>query len=403
MEIRAGLVFDSERGTTPSMRRLQPLTLAGLALLCAATCAAVWPAPVESSHLKLIVGVTDDTAKWMSRQEGIVGVHRDLRLMAVRVTLPWKPEQIHPTRLQQIYLHRIARMLQLNERIVLAVYKRARFAPTTPRLRRQYCSFLRGVVRRLPLIHDVEVWNEANSPTYWPQNDGAAKYAALLARCYDVLHRRSPATNVVSSTASRHDPAGFIFDLGNAYRMRGRARPLFDTFGHNPYPVNSAEPPWTRHPASDAIGEGDYETLMNVLQTAFEGTNQPLPGSGRVTIWYVEDGFQTLPQPDKRRFYRGKENDRHAIPAFTPEVDGVDAVDQASQLRDAIQLAYCQPAVSGFLNFGLLDEDRLGGWQSGLLWQDGTRKPSYDAFKAAIAEARRGDTDCSNVRGAPTG
>lgn len=84
-------------------------------------------------------------------------------------------------------------------------------------------------------------------------------------------------------------------------------------------------------------------------------------------------------------------------------MDGGSAIDQATQLRDAIQLAYCQPAVSGFLNFGLLDEDRLSGWQSGLLWRDGTRKPSYDTFKAAIAEARRRDTDCSEVRGAPTG
>jgi hypothetical protein len=385
------------------MRPLRSLILAGLGLLCTATCAAVWPAPVESTHLKLIVGLTDDTAKWMTRQDGIVGVHRDLWLMAVRVTVPWKPGQVRPTRLQQVYLHRIARMLQLNERIVLAVYNRAEFAPTTRRLRRQYCSFLRGVTRRLPLIHDVEIWNEANSPTYWPEEAGAIKYTELLAHCYDVLHRRSPAMNIITSTASRHDPAGFIFDLGTAYRMRGRMRPLFDTFGHNPYPENSAEPPWARHSDSDVIGQGDYETLMNVLQTAFGGTNQPLPGSGHVTIWYVEDGFQTLPPREKRQFYRGTENDRHAIPAFTPQVDGVGAVDQATQLRGAIQLAYCQPAVSGFLNFGLLDEDRLGGWQSGLLWRDGTRKPSYNAFKTAIAEARRRDTDCSKVRGAPTG
>jgi len=78
-------------------------------------------------------------------------------------------------------------------------------------------------------------------------------------------------------------------------------------------------------------------------------------------------------------------------------------VDQATQLRDAVLLAYCQPAVTGFLNFGLLDEDRLGGWQAGLLWRDGTRKPSYDTFKAVVAEVRRKDTDCSKVRGAPKG
>jgi hypothetical protein len=39
------------------------LLLAGLAFSLAAAA----PRPVESTHLKIIVGVTDDTAKWMSR------------------------------------------------------------------------------------------------------------------------------------------------------------------------------------------------------------------------------------------------------------------------------------------------------------------------------------------------
>ena len=60
------------------------MKLVRLCLLAALvfTVAAAVPRPVESTHLKIIVGVTDDTAKWMSRQDGIVGVHRDLRLMA---------------------------------------------------------------------------------------------------------------------------------------------------------------------------------------------------------------------------------------------------------------------------------------------------------------------------------
>jgi len=382
------------------MRHFRLLILAGLAFAFAAAS----PAPVESTHLKMIVGLTDDTGKWMARQDGIVGVHRDLRLMAVRVTIPWRPGQMRPTKLQGVYLHRIARMIQLNDRIVLAVYNTAKFAPTTAETRDQYCNFLRGILRRMPLIRDVEIWNEANSPAYWPQRDGARMYTALLARCYDVLHARPGPVNIISSTASRHDPAGFVFGLGDAYRARGRQRPLFDTFGHNPYPEHSAEPPWVVHENSDLIGEGDYETLMNVLQTAFEGTGQPLPGTRGVTIWYVENGFQTAPTAEKRRFYHGRENDRHVIPAVASRLEKQNgAVDQATQLRDAILLAYCQPTVSGFLNFGLLDEDRLGGWQSGLLWRDGTRKPSYDVFKDLIAEVRRRDTDCSKVRGAPAG
>jgi hypothetical protein len=392
MEVGRFLLFSS------SVRLLRLILLA----TCAFVVASASPKPGESTHLKLIVGVTDDTAKWMRHQDGIVGVHRDLRLMAVRVTVPWKPGQVRPTRLQQVYLHRIARMVQLNDRIVLAVYNVARYAPVTPRQRAQYCSFLAGAVRRIPLIHDVEIWNEANSPTYWPQDYGAPAYSSLLSRCYDTLHARPGPINVISSTASKHDPAGFVFDLGDAYRVSGRKRPLFDTFGHNPYPLNSAEPPSALHQDSDVIAEGDYETLMNVLQTSFESTGQPVPGTRGVTIWYVEDGFQTVPPHEKRHFYHGRENDRHTLPAVAP-LGTVGAVDQATQLRDAILLAFCQPNVSGFLNFGLLDEDRLGGWQAGLLYRDGTRKPSYDAFKQAIAEARAKTIDCSKVRGAPQG
>ena len=381
-----------------SVRPLRLLLLASIAFSVGAAA----PAPVESTHLKMIVGVTDDTAKWMTRQDGIVGVHRDLRLMAVRVTIPWRPGQVSPSPLQQVYVHRIARMIQLNDRIVLAVYNRARFAPVTSKDRNDYCAFLHGMLRRLPLIHDVEIWNEANSPTYWPQRDGARTYAALLARCYDVLHSRSRAANVISSTASRHDPAGFVFALGDAYRSLRRMRPLFDTFGHNPYPANSAEPPWATHFDLELLGEGDYETLMNVLQTAFDGTGQPPPGTRGVTIWYVEDGFQTVPPPEKRRFYRGRENDVHTVPAVASRPERLGGVvDQATQLRNAILLAYCQPAVSGFLNFELLDEDRLGGWQSGLLWRDGTQKPSYEAFKTAIAAVRGRHIDCSKIRGTP--
>jgi hypothetical protein len=369
-----------------------------LALGVAVLLAAASARGVGTTHLKIIVGVTDDTAKWMVRQDGIVGVHRDLRLMAVRVTVPWRPTQAKPTKLQEVYLQRIRRMTQLNDRVVLSVYNTADLAPTTSAERNRYCSFLRGAVKHVPLIHDVEIWNEANSPTYWPESAGPESYAKLLARCYDVLHSRPFPVNVISSTASRHDPAGFIFGLGETYRALGRTRPLFDTFGHNPYPENSAEPPWVLHNGSDLIGEGDYETLMNLLRTAFDGTAQPLPGDRGVTIWYVEDGFQTVPPPNKMRYYRGRENDHFALPAVA-----TDGLDQATQLKDAILLAYCQPAVSGFLNFGLLDEDRLGGWQSGLLYRDGTRKPSYEIFKAAIAEIRRRDTDCSKVRGAPQG
>ena len=39
----------------------------------------------------------------------------------------------------------------------------------------------------------------------------------------------------------------------------------------------------------------------------------------------------------------------------------------------------------------------LTGWQSGLLYSNGQRKPAYDAFKAAIAAVHAGNVDCAKV------
>ena len=72
-------------------------------------------------------------------------------------------------------------------------------------------------------------------------------------------------------------------------------------------------------------------------------------------------------------------------------------VDQAGQLRDALFLAYCQPEVAAYFNLELMDEERLAGWQSGVMWEDGTRKPSYQAFKQVVARVRSGTVDCSTV------
>jgi hypothetical protein len=75
----------------------------------------------------------------------------------------------------------------------------------------------------------------------------------------------------------------------------------------------------------------------------------------------------------------------------------------ATQLRDALLLAYCQPEVGAFFNFELIDESRLGGWQSGLLWRDGTRKPSYEPFKQTVATLAARSVDCTQVPGAQAG
>ena len=154
-----------------------------------------------------------------------------------------------------------------------------------------------------------------------------------------------------------------------------------------------------RHTTGKTIAEGDYEKLMALLEQAFGGTGQPLPGQKQVRIWYMEQGFQTSVDPAKRPLYRGVETDRQVLPSFfalaAARATAGPAPDQATQLSDALHVAYCQPAVGAFFNFELADERNLAGWQSGLLWTDLTPKPSYGPFKDAVRAVAAGRVDCA--------
>jgi hypothetical protein len=367
----------------------------------AITASAAPASTVPSAPRTFVIGVDDDHAKWLTRPNGLVAKYQDLGLDAVRLTIPWRHGQTRPTRVR-VYLHRAALLIQQGQRVVISVFGRPSDAPLDDASRRQYCDFLHYVFVRIP-FRDVAIWNEANSPQFWPGSAGAPAYERLLATCWSRLHALRRDVNVISTTAAHYDPAGFVRELGRAYRASARRRPIVDTFGHNPYPDNAAEPPWVEHADLTTVGQGDLGRLIHAIDAAFEGTAQPRPGKGRTTVWYLETGFQTTVPRGKRRFYSGEETDSYALPAVAPATPDARQRDQASQIRDALLLARCQPEVGAFFNFELLDEDRLAGWQSGVLYRDGTEKPSYGAFKSAVAQVREGTVDCTTVTGAAGG
>jgi hypothetical protein len=327
----------------------------------------------------LLIGVADDRIKWSSDSAAVLRPVRSLGLDAIRITLPWRPGKRHLNRVDHTALRRALTANQHGTRVVLAVYGSASDAPQDDAAREDYCRYVRNLLLRYREIDDVVIWNEANSPTFWqPQEGAASAYAALLARCWDLIHAARPEANVITTTAPRWDPAEFIGTLGAAYRRSGRAAPIFDTAGHNPYPAHPDEPPWLPH-EDGYIGQGDHERLLSALQRAFEGTGQPID-----SIWYLEDGFQTAVNPLKSAVYEGRENETRPV---SPHV-------QAAHLAAALRLAYCQSLVGAFFNFQLADEPSLDGWQSGLLWADGSRKPAYGAFGSAIAQVRSGAVEC---------
>ncbi|HEV8687118.1 MAG TPA: hypothetical protein VGQ84_07570 [Gaiellaceae bacterium] len=338
----------------------------------------------------MLVGVDDDWVKWRADTPGLVRIQRDAGFDTVKVMFPWRPGMLHPGTIEQHYISRLSRMSLLRQRVVLAFAGRARHAPRTPRARDQFCRYVRGIVAAVPGARDIVIWNEVNSPSFWrPQRDAPRQYAALLGRCWDELHALRPDVNVISSTAPRHNPLQFVRGVGAAYRASGRTRPLVDTFGHNPYPSVSSESPAAVH-ENGYVGQGDYDALVRAIQVSFSGTHQPLLGEQGVTIWYLEDGFQTR-TPFGRPLYHGLENELALIPALAPGP----VVDQVDQLQRALALAYCQqPLVGALFNFQLADERRLAGWQSGLLWANWQPKPSYAPLRDLLAQITSGAYAC---------
>ena len=327
----------------------------------------------------LMVGVHDDQIKWRSQPRRILASVESLGLDAMRVTLAWRPGRRNLTVRHHHELRRILAAQRRGVRVVLGVYGRAGDAPTTPWAREDYCRFVRNILVRYSEIRDVVIWNEANSDTFWrPRESAADGYAALLARCWDLLHASVAGANVVTSTAASHDPVGFLTAVAASYRASGRPRPLLDTVGHNPYPFYPGEPPSATHEVY--VGQGDHGRLVGALDLMFAGTAQP-----PTPIWYLEDGFQSAVTRPREALYAGQES-----------VTGVvSAADQAAQLATALRLAYCQPRVEAFFNFLLADEPSLGRWQSGLLWANGRRKPAFAAYRTAIAEVRAGTVACA--------
>jgi hypothetical protein len=362
-------------------------------------------APALAGH-SLLVGVNEDAVKW---RPGISSIGSDLNLGYYRVTQGWEPGR---TQLSDSDTPSIATALANagSQKILLNVFGSANSAPRDASARADYCGFVSSVLDRFPQIAAVNIWNEANLAYFWkPQftsrgsSAAPAAYEALMARCYDTIKSRHPSVRVITSISPRgndrpdapsnvsHSAENFIEKMGLAYRRSHRRARIFDAWGQNVYGTNSKERPWTRHRRD--IGEGDYPRLLSYLRRAFGGTRQPVPGQKDVRIWYLEDGFQTGVAA-KRILYFSTETDHSVVSS----VGTTSRLDQASQLTDAVRLAYCQPAVGGFFNFLLADESNLHGWQSGVFYSDWTPKPSYQALKSVIAEVDAGRVNCTKLR-----
>jgi hypothetical protein len=157
-----------------------------------------------------------------------------------------------------------------------------------------------------------------------------------------------------------------------------------DVFALHPYQTRASIPPGQPHTGT-SLGFGDYDKLVALLGTAFDGTAQP---GSKLPIAYTEFGVQSLIPPAAQGSYTNLDSPlgRDAVPEKT----------QAEYYKQAFELAACQPNVIAVYIFHLFDEADLNRWQSGPYYTDTKPKSSLDAIASAAKKARKGKlADCS--------
>lgn len=204
-------------------------------------------------------------------------------------------------------------------------------------------------VAALP-IHSWQIWNEPNLPAFWSTGPNAAQYTALLRSASTAIHAADPSAEVVAAGLP-DSLLGIRLEDYMAQMFAAGAKGTFDTFAVHAYAATPA----------DAL---DVVSLARSVLTAY-GDDAPL--------WVTEAGWASGGPPS---------------PLTVSEAD------QATYLGDLIAgVGARRPALGlrGVVVFRWRDAVAAGdAWplHTGLLRSDGSAKPAFAAFRAAVAALR---------------
>ena len=260
-------------------------------------------------------------------------------------------------------------------------------APTNPRDLRSFAAaaqkrysgtFVNADGVTLPRVSLWMAWNEPNNPVFlkpqyrrvgsgWAIQSGRdyAKICNAIVQGVKSVQRSSKVACGATGPRGNNNPNSSrpsVSPLPFLRAMKAGGAKGFDAYAHHPYYGSPAETPTTKPPpgkrgqASTAVTLGNFDLLVNEIDRLY---------GRQMRVWVTEYGYQTNP-PDK--------------------IFGVTYRKQATYLTQAVAWARRNPRVDIFLWFLLTDEQRLGGWQSGLTTVDGKRKASFRAFQNAVEQ-----------------
>jgi len=234
----------------------------------------------------------------------------------------------------------------------------------------------------LPRVSLYEVWNEPNLEEFFgPQWEGGASspalYRELLNAFYDGVKSVHPDNRVIGPAlapygdppgGSRMHPLKFLREL---FCLKGRKEPTpkkgcsnaeiprLDILSHHPINLVGAPPTHAEHP--DDATSGDLDRVKRVLRAAEKAGN--VKPRGRRPLWVTEFFWQSNPPTTGFDF------------AHPPEV-------QARYLEESLYV-WWRDGAEVAVNFLIRDMASSTGFAfgSGVFFNDGTPKPSFDAFR----------------------
>lgn len=227
-------------------------------------------------------------------------------------------------------------------------------------------AFAEAAGKRFPQVTKWLAWNEPNAPNFLkPQSvKRSGGWAFVSPEIYaDICE--AIVNGVNAAKASNTIACGVLNPRGKleANGRRDSVAPILflqrfaaagapaEAIAVHPYSSTPRWGPTKKIKSNSQIVLGTIGQFISAVDRAY----------GKATrIWVTEYGYQTNP-PDK--------------------LFGVTWKTQAKWLTQAFKIMRKNPRIDIALNFQILDDSQLGGWQSGVMTNSAKKKPSYAAFK----------------------
>jgi hypothetical protein len=241
----------------------------------------------------------------------------------------------------------------------------------------------------LPRVKRWSLWNEPNQQGWLnPQPDAPKLYRDLvyagLAALKKTGHGRDQVLLGETAPVARGrstDPTTFLLNLfcvdAHGHKLRGKAARTegcthfkrfsgITGFAHHPYNTGATGPALRKPPGKGDIVLSSLSRLTKVLRL---GAKRHAIRAG-LPIYFTEYGIQT--RPPNRRY-------------------GVPVSKQAMWLNQMDWLTYKNRAIHSVAQYELVD-GRTDVFTTGLIFNDSTPKPSFDAYRLPVWATRRGSS-----------